>query len=148
MIGHPLADWVDVADQPIGVVRMQTLDPAAGAGHAAVGSRASVLGCNVCVTLGGIVGVRSVERSGVNFAFGSVNTTSGLKSRHVRHVVRVNQPVARRHRCAIVKQRGIAHHAGGSVVSSHDYGEVTLRATTKQCGDLLDVGRRCVFSGR
>ena len=102
-----------------------------------------MLGQDVGVALGGIGGVGGQQFVGVYLGFGSVHATSGFEPRHCSNIGWVNQPIARGHRGAVVQQRCIAHYARVAVGVAQHHGEVALRATPQQCGDLLDIERSC-----
>jgi hypothetical protein len=42
-----------------------------------------------------------------------------------------------------VQQRRVAHYSRLAVRVAQHHGEVALRATPQQCGDLLDIERSC-----
>ena len=88
-----------------------------------------------------------VKRRGVDFAFGGIDTATGFEARDLYDISRIHQPESRRHRCAVVQERGIAHDTRGAVRAAHNDREVALGPTTKQRSDLLDIARRCEFSG-
>lgn len=110
-IGNPLADRVVVTHQPVGVVSVQALDASARTRHATERPRALVACWNLRVTLRGVGEVRGLEQCCINLGLSLIDTTSCLESRDGGNIVRIDQPVARRHRSAVMQKRCVAHHA-------------------------------------
>jgi hypothetical protein len=77
-IGHPFANGVVIADEPIGIVGVQTLDSAARASDATVWSWPRVCHRNVGVAFNRVRGVGGHQCSRVDGRFGFIDSAGGF----------------------------------------------------------------------
>ena len=87
----------------------------------AVRTRAGVSQRKECVALGGIAAVGVGDLVGIEFGLGSAHSTRRLEAADGQDLAPADEPVASRHRFAIVEQWSVAQHNRISTdISDHD----------------------------
>jgi hypothetical protein len=108
-------------------VGVQALDSDARAADTAVRAWAGVIRGQGRISLSGIAGVCVGDQELVDLRLGSAHAAAGFETAHREDFVPANQPVAGRHRLAVVEEWCIAEHDGLSCVISDNDFERTLR---------------------
>ncbi len=135
----PATDRVVSAGQAVRNVCVQALHAGPGAADASVRPGADVVGVDHRVTLGGVPFVHTGDLVGVDLGFGLSNASCGLEPADSGHQIGADEVEARRHRCAVVEERGVAHHDGVTAVVADDDVERALGLTAEQLRDASPV---------
>ena len=94
------------------------------------------------VPLGGVAGVGGGQLVGVDLGLGPVDAAGGLEPRQPGALGLADQPVAGRHRRAVVEQRRVAEDDGRAVGVADDDLEVALDRPAEQGRDRGSIGLR------
>ena len=132
LLADPAADRVVTAREVPCVVGVEALDAGSRAADPASRPRSGMVVGHQRVALGRVAAVGVVDERGVDRRLGGAHATSRLELADAAHLVGTDQPVAGRHRGAVVEQRRVPQHDGIAVVISHDDFEVATRLTTEE----------------
>ena len=161
--GDPSAHGVVPTGQEPGVVRVEALHADPGAAHPSARGGAGVVRGHGGIALGGVAGVSVRHGFGGHLGLGPADTAGGLQPADHGGRVGTDQPVARRHRGAVVQQGSVADDHGRPGTIAHDHLEPTLRLPTEQGRHgrpvravvgldqprpLRTTGRRALVTGR
>jgi hypothetical protein len=113
-------------------VGVQALDAPAGAADAPERLRTGVGGGDGGLALGGVGTVRRRERDGVDIGLGRPHASVRLEPGDALVEGAVDEPVARRHRRAVARERRVADHRGRPVVGAHGHLELRPRLTAEE----------------
>ena len=132
LLADPPADRVVAAREVPCIVGVEALDAGSRAADPTTRPRSGMVVGNQRVALGRVTAVGVVDERRVDRRLGGAHATGRLELADSTHLVGTDQPVAGRHRGAVVEQRRVPQHDGITIVTSHDDLEVAERLTTEE----------------
>jgi hypothetical protein len=99
-----------------------------------------VIGRQGGVALRRVSGVCVGDQQWIDLGLRSTYGTGRLETTDCQDLLLADQPIAGRHRFAVVHQWSIAHHDGTAVRGAHDHLECAARRPTDELADSSDVG--------
>jgi hypothetical protein len=148
LLVDPSADRVVAPCEKPGIVGMQAFHADASAPDPASRNGSGRVVGKLCIALVSVTVMGDCDDVEAEFLFRLVDTATSLKTAYGHNDLGTNEPVARRHRPAVVEQGRISNY-DGCAVSIADYDlERALGAPSEQCRYGCDVVIHCEGEAR
>jgi hypothetical protein len=139
----PSSDRVVASCEKPGVVGMQAFHADAGAADPAGRDGSGRLAWKLCIALVSVAVMGNSDDVEAEFLLCPVDTAASFKTAYGHDDLGTNEPVARRHRPAIVEKGSISNYDGRAVSIADDDLERALGAPSEECSYGCDVVIHC-----